>query len=173
MKVLILTILKTGLPLTVVAMMFAQGLSIIPSQLALFKQRPLLLLRSLVVVLLLVPMAALLIVVLLKPATAVAVGLAILMSSPAAPMMLVKVPKRGGSLAYMASLHLSLALLALLTVPFTLELLSKALGFQAEVGVVAVARVVGMTILLPVCLGILIRAFFPNVGAAVGPPLVS
>ena len=35
-------------------------------------------------------------------------------------MMIVKVLKKGGSLAYLASLHLGLALLALLTVPRTL-----------------------------------------------------
>jgi bile acid:Na+ symporter, BASS family len=73
------------------------------------------------VVLVLVPLAALVIILLLKPSPAVAVGLAILVASPAAPMMLVKVPKKGGSLAYMASLHMSLALLALLTVPITLH----------------------------------------------------
>lgn len=171
MKELILGIVKIGLPLSVVASMFAQGLSIAPSQLALFKDRPLLMLRSLVMVLFLVPMAALVIILLLKPSPAVAVGLAILAACPPAPMMLVKVPKKGGSLAYIANLHLSLALLALLTVPITLLLLSKALGFQAEVGVIAVAKVVGKTILLPVCLGILIRSFFPKAADTIGPAL--
>jgi BASS family bile acid:Na+ symporter len=171
MKDIILGIVKIGLPLSVVASMFAQGLSIVPSQLALFKERPLLMLRSLVVVLFLVPVAALVIILLLKPSPAVAVGLAILVASPAAPMMLVKVPKKGGSLAYMASLHLSLALLALLTVPITLSLLSKALGFYVEVGLLAVARVVGMTILLPVCLGIMVRSLFPRITDTIGPAL--
>jgi BASS family bile acid:Na+ symporter len=171
MKELILAIVKVALPFSVAASMFAQGLSIVPRQLALVKERPFLMLRPVVVVLLLVPMAVLAIIILLKPSPAVGVGLAILSASPAAPMTLVKVPKKGGSLAFMASLHLSLALLALLTVPISLRLLSKVLGFQAEVGVFAVARVVGMTILLPVCLGILIRFFFPKVADAVGPAL--
>jgi bile acid:Na+ symporter, BASS family len=171
MKELILSIVKIGLPLSVVASMFAQGLSIAPSQLAIFKERPWLMLRSLVLVLFLVPMAVLGMILLLKPSPAVAIGLAILVACPAAPMMLVKVPKKGGSLAYMASLHLSLALLALLTVPITLYLLLKALGFQVEVGEVAVARVVGMTILLPVGIGILIRFFFPKIADRIGPAL--
>jgi len=171
MKELILSMLKIGLPLSVAASMFAQGLSIVPSHLAFFRERPTLMLRSLVVVLILVPMAALAIILSLKPAPAVAVGLAILVASPAAPLMLVKVPKKGGSLAYMTCLHLTLSLLALFTVPLTLELLSKAIGFRAEVGVLAVARVVGMTILLPVCLGIVVRSFFPKIVGAVGPPL--
>jgi len=60
------------------------------------------------------------IILLLQPSRSVAIGLSTLVSSPAAPMMLVKVPKKGGSLACLANLHLSLALLALLTVPATL-----------------------------------------------------
>jgi BASS family bile acid:Na+ symporter len=171
MKELILDIVKIGLPLSVVANMFAQGLSIVPSQVVLFRERALLMLWSLVVILFLVPVAALVIILLLKPSPAVAIGLAILVASPAAPMMLVKVPKTGGSPAYMAILHLSLALLALLTVPITLYLLSKALGFQVEVGVLAVARVVGMTILVPVCLGMLARSFFPGVADTIAPAL--
>jgi BASS family bile acid:Na+ symporter len=171
MKELILSIVEIGLPLSVVASVFAQGLNIVPRQLVPFKERPLLILGSLVVVLFLAPIAALVIILLLKPSPAVAIGLAILMASPVAPTILVKVPKKGGSLAYMASLHLSLALLALLTVPITLDLLSKALGFQVEVGVLTVARVVGMTIFVPVCLGIVVRSFFPRVADTIAPAL--
>ena len=171
MKELILHIVKIGLPLSVTASVFAQGLSILPSQFALFKERPLLMLRSLGVVLFLVPAATLVIILLLKPAPGVEIGLAILAASPPAPMMLVKVPQKGGSLAYIDSLHLSLALLAFLTVPITLSLLSKALGFQVEVGVLAVAKVVGKTILMPVCLGILVRYFFPKVADKIRPAL--
>jgi bile acid:Na+ symporter, BASS family len=172
MRTLILSIVKAGLPLSVAVSMFGQGLSIVPSQFALFKERPLLMLRSLAVVLLVVPLAVLVIILLLKPSTPVAIGLAILASSPAAPMMLVKVPKKGGSLAYMASLHVSLALLAIVTVPVTLQLLSKALGFQAAVGVFAVANVVDITILLPLALAIVIRSLFPRFADTAGPALV-
>ena len=171
MKELILSIVKIGLPLSVVVGMFAQGLSIVPSQLRLFRERPLLMLRSLVAVLFLVPIAVLAIILLLKPSPAVAVGLAILVACPAAPMMIVKIAKKGGSPAYIVSLHLYLALLVLLTVPATLYLLSEALGFQVEVSVSAVARVVGMTVLLPVGLGILIRSFFPKAADTIGPTL--
>jgi BASS family bile acid:Na+ symporter len=171
MKELIVSMVKIGLLASVVASMFAQGLAIVPSQLVLFRERPHLLLRSLLVVIFLVPIADLLIILLLKPSPAVAIGLAILAASPAAPLMLVKVPKSGGSLAYMASLHLILALLALLTVPITLDLLSQALGFRAQVGVAAVAKVVGLSILFPVCLGVVIRSRFVKIADAMSPLL--
>jgi BASS family bile acid:Na+ symporter len=166
-KETIVEIVKIGFPLSVITSMFAQGLGLALADLLVFRHRPVLMLRSLVVVLLLVPLAALAIVLVLNPERTVAIGMAILVASPAAPMMLVKVSKKGGRLAYMACLHLSLALLATLTVPITLRLFSLALGFQAEVGVFAVSRVVGMTILVPVCLGILTRHFFPRVAETI------
>jgi BASS family bile acid:Na+ symporter len=126
-------------------------------------------LRSLAVVLLVVPLAVLGLILLLRPTPAVAIGLAILVACTAAPMQLIRVASKGGSLPYMVSLHLSLALLALLTVPVTLYLFSLALGFQIEAGVLAVAKVVGMTVLAPVGIGILIRSFFPRVAEAIGP----
>jgi BASS family bile acid:Na+ symporter len=170
-KETILAIVKIGLPLTVTVSMFAQGLTIALSHMVLFRQQPVLMLRSLAVVLFLVPLAVVVILILLKPSPAVTIGLSILAACPAAPLMLIKIPGKGGSLAYMAVLHLSLALLALLTVPLTLDLFSRVLGFHAEVGVLAVARVAGMTILLPVCLGIVVRTLFPHVSGAIGPAL--
>lgn len=172
MKEFILGIVKLGLPLSVAISMLAQGLALTPGQeRALFREHPLLMVWSLVVVLVLVPIAVLAIILLLNPSRAVAIGLAILAASPAAPLMLVKVPMKGGSLTYMAGLHLSLALLALFTVPITLYLLSEVLAFQVEVRILAVARVVGMTILVPIFLGILIRSFFPKIADTIGPVL--
>ena len=117
MEEIILRIIKISLPLSIVASMFGLGLSVVGSQLAPFTERRLLMLRSLAVVLLLVPLAVLGLILLLRPTPAVALGLAILVASPAAPLQLIRVTSKGGSLPYMVSLHLSLALLALLTSP--------------------------------------------------------
>lgn len=171
MQETLLTIVRIGMPLSVMTSMFAQGLTILPGQLHQFKERPWLMLGSLGMVLVLVPATALALIVLLKPAPAVAIGLSILLASPAAPMMLVKVPKKGGNLAYLASLHLCLALLALLSVPVTLMLFSKALSFQVDVNVFALARVVCLTIFVPVGLGIVVRSYFSKVADRIAPAL--
>jgi BASS family bile acid:Na+ symporter len=123
------------------------------------------------VVLVLVPIAALAVILLLKPSPAVGIGLAILAASPAAPMQLRNIANKGGSLVYLGTLHVSLALLAIITVPATLSLLSNALGFRAEVGVSAVAKTVGTAILIPVVLGFVVRFFFPKVADKIGPVL--
>jgi BASS family bile acid:Na+ symporter len=173
MKEVIIPTLKIIAPIAVALIVFAQGLKVSPSEVMIyFKERPWLILRSLVAVLVLVPAAALAIILLLKPAREVAVGLAILVACPPAPLMLKGAPKMGGgSAAYMACLHLSLAVLAFITVPIGLDLLSIPLGFNSEVDLLTMAVILGRTILIPVGLGLAVRSFFPKFADSVGPKL--
>ena len=145
-------ILKIVAPLSVAFIVFSQGLGIAPGRVAAyFREQPALMLRSLLAALVLVPLAALALIVLLKPAPAVAVGLAILVACPPAPLMLKAATKKGGgSPEFMASLHLSLALLAFITVPVILYLLSIPLNFKSEVNLGVMAWILARTILLPV-----------------------
>jgi BASS family bile acid:Na+ symporter len=172
-KQLIVQILQVVAPLSVALIVFAQGLGIAPSTVATyFKRQPWLLFRSLVAAVVLVPAAALAFILLLKPAHGVAIGLAILVACPPAPLMLKAAPKMGGaSAAFMASLHLSLAALALVSVPLILSLLSIPLGIKADVNVGAMAWILARTILLPIGLGLVCRAFFPTFADKVDPIL--
>ncbi len=173
MKEIIFPTLKIIAPIAVALIVFAQGLKVYPSQVMVyFRERPWLILRSLVAVLVLVPAAALAIILLLKPSPEVAVALTILVSCPPAPLMLKGAPKMGGGGgAYMASLHLSLAVLAFITVPLSLDLLSSPVGFQSEVDLGAMAVILGRTILIPVGLGLAVRSFFPQFADTYGPKL--
>ena len=173
MKEFIITTLKIIAPLAVAFVVFAQGLKISPGQVMIyFKERPWLMLRSLVAGLIAVPAAALAIILLLGPSREVAVALAILVACPPAPLMLKATPNLGkGSAAYMASLHLSLAVLAFITVPIILDLLSMALGFHAEVNLFKMAMILGRTILIPICLGMAVYYFFPKFADMNGPRL--
>ena len=165
MKQLIVEILKIVAPLSVALIVFAQGLGIAPSTvLSYFRKQPWLLLRSLFAALVLVPAVALAFILLLKPAHGVAIGLAILVACPPAPLMIKAAPKVGGaSAAFMASLHLSLAVLALVSVPLILSLLSIPLGeIKADVDLGAMTWILARTILLPIGLGLVCRAFLPT-----------
>jgi bile acid:Na+ symporter, BASS family len=173
MKELILTIIKIIAPLSVALIVFAQGLKISSAEVInYFKEKPWLIARSLVAVLILVPAAALAIILLLKPSAGVAIGLAILVACPPAPLMLKTTSNLGkGSAAYMASLHLSLALLAFITVPGILYLISLPLGFQAQVNMIKMLMVLGRTILVPIILGMIVRSYFPDFADKFGPKL--
>src|SRR6266581_1102943 len=108
MKDLAIEILKIVAPISVALIVFVQGLGIAPSLVATyFKERRGLMLRSLIAALVLVPLAALALILALEPAPGVAIGIAILVACPPAPLMLKAAPKMGGgNPAFMASLHL-------------------------------------------------------------------
>lgn len=172
MKDILLTLMKTGLPIALTAVMFSQGLRLaLGEQVTFFKEHSMVMARSLLAVLVLVPIVALSVVAILRPSPAVAIGLLILASSPAAPFQLLNIAKKGGSLVYLATLHLTLALLAIITVPVTLYLLMHLFGFKAEFSALAVTKTVATTILIPVGLGIFVRHFLPKFADTVGPIL--
>ena len=155
--------LRIVAPLSVALIVFAEALRIAPSRVAAFvREHPLVMLRSLVAALILVPAAALGLILVLGPAPGVAVGLAILVACPPAPLMLKSATKTGGGdAAFMASLHLSLAALAIVTVPAVLHVLAIPLEFSAEVAPLPLLKILANTILLPVGLGLVVRALFP------------
>lgn len=173
MKELVVEILKIITPVSVALIVFAEGLGIVPGQVwSYFKEQPGRMLRSLIATLVLVPAAALAIILVLKPSPALAIGLAILVACPPAPLMFNTAPNLGGgSAAFMASLHLTLAALAFLTVPAVLELLSIPLGFHADVNMGAMAWILARTILIPIGLGLAIRAFHPATADRIAPML--
>jgi BASS family bile acid:Na+ symporter len=172
-KDLIIDILKIVAPVSVALIVFAEGLGIAPGQvLGYWKERPALMLRSLVGMLVLVPAAALALILLLKPSPGVAIGLAILVACPPAPLMLKAAPKKGAAnAALMATLHLTLAALAFVTVPTVLSLISRPLGFEADVDLVAMGWILARTILLPIAIGLAVRGLFPAAADRLAPVL--
>ena len=173
MKHLIVEIFGYLTPITIALMVFAQGLRVAPGQVAaFFRTKPGLMLRSLVSIIVLVPAAAVAIILALKPAPGVAIGLGILVSGAPAPMMFKTAPGvGGGDPAFMASLHLTLAALALVTVPAVLYVVSIPLAFHAEVNLGPIAWVLARTILLPISVAIAVRVFYPKLADKAAPIL--
>jgi BASS family bile acid:Na+ symporter len=170
---LIIEALRIVAPLSVALIMFAEALKIVPSSVvAVFRDRPAVMVRSLIAALILVPAAALALVLVLDPAPAVAVGIAILAACPPAPLMLKTASKLGrGDATFMAALHLSLAALAVITVPAVLHVLAIPLGFSADVDAATLLSILAQTILLPIGLGLAVRALFPAWAGRLGPRL--
>jgi predicted Na+-dependent transporter len=147
-------------------MKFGIGLEIAPRDLRFFRARRGLMLRSVLVVTVLVPLATLAILLALRPDLPTAVALAILAACPAAPMALGRVTKAHGTIGYAASLQFAVATLAVVTTPLVLVVLGRALGFEAQVRPLAVAREVAIAQLIPIGLGVLVRAKLPRVAGA-------
>ncbi len=163
MKDIIMSVIKVIIPITIALMTFTQGLGIGPAEVwKFFKQRPGLMVRSFIACLVFVPAAAVAIILVLKPSPGVAIGLAILVACPPAPLMLKTATNLGkGSAPFMASIHLSFAALAFLTVPAVLYVISQPLGFHADVDLGNLLWTLGRTILIPVGLGLILRGVAP------------
>lgn len=163
--------IEFGLIVGTIILTFAQGLDIPLGHLSFFREHPGLLLRSLIAVVVLVPIATLMIILLVRPSPAVAVCLAILAACPAAPQMIVSIPKAGGKLAYVTCLHLTLGVLSIITTPLTLALLADALNFRASVNPYVIAEQVGTSLLIPLLLGMFFLAVFPRAAITIRKPL--
>jgi BASS family bile acid:Na+ symporter len=169
----IIDALRIVAPLSVALIVFAEALGISAGQIVAFlRDRPGVVLRSLFAALILVPAAALALILVLEPAPAVAVGLSILVACPPAPLMIkTAVKKGGGDPAFMASLHVALAAVAIVTAPAVLNTLAVPLGFSADVDPVSLLSILAKTILLPIGLGLAVHALFPARARAVASVL--
>ena len=148
---------------------FGLGLNVDPSDLRFIWERRGLMLYSILTVTFLVPVVYLIIILLFKPVPGTAVALTVLAASPAAPIAFGKVGKSGGSFAYAATLQLTVAFLSIITTPLVLKLMSMALNFEMDVHPFGVARQVFLAQLLPIGLGVLLRAKFPGLKKMVRP----
>lgn len=166
-----MTVIQAGAMVSIFAFVFSRGLMTSPGDLKYFNAHRGLLLRSILAVDVLVPLIALIVVLLIAPAKATAVGMLIMASAPAAPMVLKKIAKAGGKSEYAVTLYIVLALLAILTTPVTLALLSRAAGFQLDVSPTAVAGRVGVSIFLPIIAGMIIKWRFPALADRIFRPL--
>jgi BASS family bile acid:Na+ symporter len=151
--------------------MFSEGLNTPFSYLSFIKERPLAMLKSLITVDILVPLATFLIILLVQPSRGVGIGLAILAASPAAPAILAYIKMSGGKIEYVTSLHVLLALLSVITVPLTIDILSWLLNFNSDVSWLDVAVKVGIFFFLPLLAGMAFRYKFPLTSKKLSEPL--
>src|SRR5580765_3658827 len=158
--------------ITIFTLMLDIGITLPFGQLTSLWRRPALLIRSLLAVLVLVPAVVLLLLWLLDLPRAVVTGLAVLATAPGAPLTTMRSQMAGGSTPYSASLHLTLALLAVLTTPITLAIFHAMFVLDTEsLTSLEVARQVAIVQFLPVSIGLLIRRLMPRLAGIAAKPL--
>jgi BASS family bile acid:Na+ symporter len=168
---LLKSIVKIWTSVAVTGLMFSSGLNMAPGHLMFFRGRFSLLLKSLLAVLVFVPLTALVVVYLIQPVHGAAVGIAIMASSPAAPLMLTRASKAAGRLEFIGSLHLILAFLSIAATPATLAIMAASIGFEARIDPLQIAKLAFTMILLPVGLGLFVRKKYPRTADRLSRPL--
>ncbi len=166
-----LALIQAGSMVSTFAFLFSRGLGTRVGDLRYLSSRPGLLIRSLLSVDLLVPLIALATIAIVRPAVNVTAGLLLFAASPAAPTVLRNISQAEGNRQYAMSLQVALALLAIFTTPATLYLLSAATRFQLDVSPLMVAVLVGLSILVPIVVGMIIGHRFPAMAGRISWPL--
>ncbi|HQR25034.1 MAG TPA: hypothetical protein PK163_09625 [Steroidobacteraceae bacterium] len=156
---------------TVFTIMLDVGLGIVPGEFLWLWKRPGLMLRALFAVLVAVPAIALAVARLLDLPRAAEVGLVVMAISPGAPVALQRSLSAGGHRAFAPGLQLTIALLAVVSMPLSIAALDYVYGGTASVGPWQLMQQVSVAQLLPIGLGVSIGTCAPAAAAWLKPRL--
>jgi len=160
-------IVSLTLQLSIVCIVFSLGLTSTMADLLFLWRRPGLLLRSLVAMLVVMPVVAVGLTEWLDVRYTSEIALIAMAISPMPPLLPRREVKAGGLQPYAVSLLATLALLAMVTIPLSLELLAAYYRNPLTTPASAIARLAFISVLLPLVFGIAVRAW-----TAVGVRLV-
>lgn len=163
--------LLLALKICVALLILAIGLSSTWQDLSYLWRRPGLLLRSLLAMYVGVPLAAVVLALLLPLGEGARAALLVLAASAGAPLL----PRRLrglGNEAYTFSLVATSSLLAIALVPAWVALMARHLGVRADVDLPLVATLIAKAFLLPLALGMGLRALWPQAMARAGAKLL-
>jgi BASS family bile acid:Na+ symporter len=157
--------------LSILCTVFGFGLKAAWEDLLYLPRRPALLLRSLLSVTVLMPIVALLLVRTFDFQHEVEVALVALAISPLPPLLPNRLGKAAGHAAYGISLMATLGVLAIVTVPLTLELIGALVDRPLGIAPSAIASKVLTMIIAPLVAGLLVRAWLPAVASRIERPV--
>ena len=159
------------LQVSVVSTVFGFGLQTTTGDLSYLIRRPGLLARSLLSMFVVMPAVAVLLARLFDFPQTVERALIILSISPMPPLLPVREIKAGGHAHYALGLMAVLALTAIVVVPLEILVLQAVSGRPLELAFGAVARVVVVSILLPLAAGMAVRAAAPGLVGWIEKPV--
>lgn len=163
--------LTTLIAAAVFAVMLSLGLMIGREQVAAARDRRVVLAVALFAVVVPVPAVAVLLVKLAGLKGVVAAGILLMAISPGAPIALRRAIEAGGNREFAPVLHLAVVVLAIVSVPAGVALLSRLFGVSFAISPLDVARQVFFAQLLPIALGAALRAWRPALAARLEAPL--
>jgi len=157
----------------IATLVFALGLNAVPADAAFLWHRPGLLLRSLIAIDVVVPLAAVVLVLAMRPGVTTAIGVLAMAISPGAPFAPAKELKLGGRLPYVYSLLMTVALLAVVTIPLSLQALGWFFASDRELWVAPrhIAQIAVLMLVLPLLAGMLVRKLSPGLAGRLARPL--
>jgi BASS family bile acid:Na+ symporter len=118
--------------------------------------------RALIAVNLVVPVAAVVLCSLVPIDPNVRIGIVLMAVSPLAPLVTFKIHLGGARTSALLGPYVALLVVAVVLVPLTIALLSALFPPSASISVIALAKLVAVSVLLPIGAGLAINAWYPG-----------
>jgi BASS family bile acid:Na+ symporter len=146
---------------SIVCIVFAVGLRASLADLLFLWRRPALLLRSVLAMLVIMPVVAIALTTWFDAPRAAEIVLIATAIAPVPPLLPRRQAKAGGHQHYAVSLMATLALLSIVTIPVSVELLELYSGQPLTMPMAKVTQVAAVSVLLPLMAGLALRAWTP------------
>jgi BASS family bile acid:Na+ symporter len=163
------TLIPIILTTSLAALIVAVGMDADPGDLLYLFRRPAKLAKAVLAVNVVVPIAAALLVFAFPLTQVARVGILLMAVSPVPPLVPGKELKIGGGKSYSYGLYVTLALLSVIIVPLTVEILSRFYGANVRLPVALIARNVALSVILPLVIGLAVRRLAPAFAERAAP----
>ena len=164
-------VVAAAVAVTVFTVMLALGTGLAPGELRWIWRRPGPMVRGLFAVLVAVPAAAFIVTRVLELPRLAEIGILLMAISPGAPVALHRSLAAGGHRAFAPSLQIAAVMLAVVSMPLSIAVLSHFYVADASIAPEHVGRQVFVAQLLPLGLGIALRRASPSFAARLEPRL--
>src|SRR5215467_162354 len=162
-------LIRLALTASILLLVFALGTRADAEHATYLFRHPARLLRGFVAMGVVVPLVAAALVAVVHLDPAVEIALLLMAVSPIPPILPSKLLELGGRSRYVFGLLVAASLIAIVWVPVAIEVLGWVFHREAYVGAGVVARVVGVTVLLPLAVGLVVRRVAPLAAERVAP----
>ena len=162
-------LIRLAITASILLLVFALGLRATAEDATYLFRRPARFLRGFLAMGVIVPAVAGALAALFDLAPAVEIALLAMAVSPVPPILPGKQLKLGGRSRYVFGLLVAAALVAVVFVPLAIKVLGWLFGREAHGDAGVVARVVGITVLLPLAAGLTVRRVAPMVAERIAP----
>ena len=148
---------KLTITASVLLLVFALGLRVTIGDATYLFRRPAKFARALLTMYVIVPAVAVLLAWMFNLHRAVEIALVAMAVAPVPPILPSKQLRLGGRAKYVYGLLIAMSLSAIVTVPLALEILGWVFRLDTHINAAEVAKLVGLTVLVPVVAGLLVR----------------
>jgi bile acid:Na+ symporter, BASS family len=160
-------LIRLAITASILLLVFALGLRATAEEATYVLRRPVLILRGFLAMGVIVPAVAAALAALFELGPAVEIALLAMAVGPVPPILPGKLLRLGGRASYVYGLLVAASLAAIVVVPLAIEVLGWLFQREAHIGAGVGARVVGVTVLLPLAAGLAVRYVAPRVAEGV------